>query len=58
VGCATGLVVHCGLDYKALLLTPHALDGWYAPRPQALSWLVILSTRGSLFSPPASNVNR
>ena len=36
-------------------LTPHALDGWYAPRPQAFFWLVILSPRGVWLSPPASN---
>lgn len=28
--------------YHEARLTKYALDGWYAPRPQALSWLVIL----------------
>ena len=30
----------------ACWLTKYALDGWYAPRPQAVFWLVILSPRG------------
>ena len=41
-----------------LCLTKLALDGWYAPRPQAVFWLVILFPRGVWLSPPASNTNR
>lgn len=36
-------------------LTKYTLDGWYAPRPQAFIWLLILSPRGDWLSPPASN---